>query len=451
MAEQKMLHPYPEYKDSGVEWINEIPAHWEALQLKRVCVIQTGYAFKNDDYVDSGIPLLRIGNILEDGTVTIDGGKYLPISFLKEFGQYAINQGDILMAMTGATIGKVGKYTFKKPSLLNQRVCKFQVVNIEHQYLWWHLNSLAFIEYVRLTATGGAQENISDVLILESFTCFPPLPEQQKIADFLDYETEQMDRLIAKQERLIELLAEKRQAVISHAVTKGLNPDAPMKDSGVEWIGEIPAHWEVKKLSYCSRLITEKRVAKSAKEIVALENIEGFTGKFLNTTNDLVGEGVDFQKGDVLFGKLRPYLAKVYLAEMKGVAFGDLLVYRPNPEVLSKYLWAQMLSLEFIKEVDSSTYGTKMPRAATEFISNMPIVTPPFTEQEEIVQFLETELAKMDALTAKAEQQIELLKERRRALISAAVTGKIDLRHWQPRRASQSSTSQSSTPEIHKE
>jgi restriction endonuclease S subunit len=254
----------------------------------------------------------------------------------------------------------------------------------------------------------------------------PPLSEQTAIAEFLDRETAKIDESVAEQQRLIELLKEKRRAVISHAVTRGLNPNVKIKPSGIEWIGDVPEHWEIKRLKYNLKLLNEKTGEQT--NPVALENIEGWTGRFIATETKFEGEGIKFKVGDILFGKLRPYLAKVYCTEFSGEAIGDFLVMRPFKEVNSYFAQYQILNRDFISIVDGSTFGSRMPRASWEFVGGIVITRPPILEQEEIVLFLDQESAKFDTLTAEAQHAIDLLQERRTALISAAVTGKIDVR-----------------------
>ena len=198
---------------------------------------------------------------------------------------------------------------------------------------------------------------------------------------------------------------------------------------GVEWLGEVPEGWKVKRLKFLCNLITEKTTTNN-KTVIALENIESWTGKYIKTESEYGGEDVAFVSGDILFGKLRPYLAKVYAASDEGVAFGDLLVYRPNENMVSQYCFYQMLSEGFITTVDSSTYGSKMPRASAEFISEMYFLMPPLSEQKEIVESINSKLKIFEQLAENSKITIDLMQERRTALISAAVTGKIDVRDW---------------------
>lgn len=196
------------------------------------------------------------------------------------------------------------------------------------------------------------------------------------------------------------------------------------KDSGVEWLGEVPQHWDVMRLKHNLRLVTEKTDRRE--NPVALENIEGWTGRFIPTETEFEGDGIAFNAGDILFGKLRPYLAKAYRAESSGEAVGDFHVMRPTTKIDSRFAQYQILNREFIAIVNGSTFGSKMPRASWEFVGGMRITTPPLTEQTTIAAFLDRETAKLDALVTEQEKLINLLKEKRQAVISNAVTKGLD-------------------------
>lgn len=202
-------------------------------------------------------------------------------------------------------------------------------------------------------------------------------------------------------------------------------PYLSYKDSGIEWLGEVPEHWKAKKLKYNLGLQTQK-VTISGQIVIALENIESKSGKYIATESFYQGEDVAFKSGDILFGKLRPYLAKVYKCDSNGVAFGDLLTYRPIKDFDSSFAFYSLLSDEFIKIVDSSTYGTKMPRASSEFINEMILATPSYEEQTAIANFLDIQTTKIDTLIAKQQRMIELLGEKRSALISHTVIKGLD-------------------------
>ncbi len=195
---------------------------------------------------------------------------------------------------------------------------------------------------------------------------------------------------------------------------------AEYKDSGVAWLGEVPTHWKINRLKFGLRLLTDKTARRT--NPVALENIESWSGRFLATDTEFQGEGTAFEEGDVLFGKLRPYLAKVLLAESSGEAVGDFHVLRPATGVVPRFAQYQLLSREFIGVVDGSTFGSKMPRASWDFLANLPLVLPDAEEQSAIAAFLDRETGKIDALIAEQEKLLTLLAEKRQATISHAVT-----------------------------
>ena len=192
------------------------------------------------------------------------------------------------------------------------------------------------------------------------------------------------------------------------------------KDSGVDWLGEVPEHWQVKRLKFSARLVTDKATERT--NPVALENIESWTGRLLPSDTEFEGDGTAFRTGDVLFGKLRAYLAKAHLADRAGEAVGDFHVLRPVKGLLGEFFIRQLLNRDAIEIIDGSTFGAKMPRVSWEFLSSMPILTPPEDEQASIANFVSVEAANIDALIEKQRRLIELLKEKRQAVICHAVT-----------------------------
>lgn len=407
---------YSSYKDSGVEWLGEIPESWDARRL--------GFYFKErrekvSDKVFSPLSVTKNGIVpqLENAAKSDDGDNRKKVCK----GDFVINSRSDRKGSSGLSQldGSV--------SLINTVI---EPKNINENYIHYLLKSQPFQEEYYRYGKGIVADlwstNYSEMknIIISS----PTLKEQQQIANFLDKATAKIDTLIEKQTKQIELLKEKRQAVISHAVTKGINPNVPMKDSGVEWLGEIPEHWEVKKLKFVLQLLNKKEKIIN-QIVVALENIESWSGKYIESDSSYQGDDVAFCIGDILFGKLRPYLAKVFLCSFDGIAFGDLLAYRPIKDYASKYAFYSLISEDFIKIVDSSTYGTKMPRASSEFLSEMRLTVPPLKEQQQIANYLDEKTSKIDILIEKSNKSIELLKEKRTALISACVTGKIDVRN----------------------
>ncbi len=418
---------YTDFKNSHLEWLDVIPSHWDGGRLRWFSHIYAGGTpskEKEEYWADGTVPWLNSGAVNQ--VLINEPSAYITESAYANSSAKWIPKGALVMALAGQgkTKGMIAQLAID--TTCNQSMAAIVPNNMYNaRYLYWWLNSN--YQNIRNMAGGDLRDGLN-LDILGNIQCpIPSNEEQTQIATFLDRETQKIGRLIEKQQQLIKLLQEKRQAVISHAVTKGLNPNAKMKDSGVEWLGEIPEHWEVKRLKYVCSLVTKKIPTDNLK-VIALENIESQTGKYIQTESIYSGEDVGFVAGDILFGKLRPYLSKVYMADESGVAFGDLLVYRPTNKVSSEYAFYQMISDSFISTVDSSTYGSKMPRASVDFTNDMPFLVPPLKEQESISNFLKTKISMFEKLIEKANRAIKLSKERRTALISAAVTGKIDVR-----------------------
>ena len=414
------MRKYDSYKDSGVEWIGEIPEHWTVGKIKYSDLVIMGQSPLSDECNSEGkgLPFLQ-GNA--------EFGELFPTPKLYcETANKSAEINDVLLSVR-APVGAI--------NISNQKVgigrglCAVRPIKSNSKFIYyWLLKSVEELDSISTGSTFKAV-NLDDVKSLK----FPIIgnSEQTTIANYLDHKTTQIDDLIAKKERLIQLLEEERTVMINQVVTKGLDPTVPMKDSGIEWLGEIPEHWEVKKLKYVANLIPQK-TSQKPEYVIALENIESWTGKIIGNPfeNEMQGEAQLFEKGDVLFNKLRPYLAKVTLADKMGGAMGELLILRPNEFVTSEFLFQRLRSEMVITVVDGSTYGTKMPRASWDkFISLLEFGIPTIKEQNEIVEFISNNELNIDSLSQKYQQEIELLKEYKTALISEVVTGKVDVRN----------------------
>jgi type I restriction enzyme S subunit len=263
------------------------------------------------------------------------------------------------------------------------------------------------------------------------FSVVPPVEEQNQIVEYIKTQSQKINHFIAKKQQFIALLKEQRQSVINETVTKGIDKKVKLKVSGIKWLGNIPEHWEVRKLKYCVTLnsneIEIENIETDLKKI-ALENIDNWTGRFVETGNPTFeGKGNYFKKGDVLFNKLRPYLAKAYIAEENGIAVNELLILTPNENIfISHFLFQRLMTSDFIDVVNSSTYGAKMPRANWTFIGNLKLPIPPLSEQTQIINHIKTETATIDTAIAKTEREIELIKEYKEAMIAEAVMGKVN-------------------------
>lgn len=405
-------------KPSGIEWIGDIPDDWEIYRLKNEVVFVNGYAFDGSElHQDKEVPVIRIGDI---SSGVIDYSSTLKTNVKSGLSEYELRKNDILIAMSGATTGKTAIVKTNEKAYINQRVGIIRATkcNIFIKYL---LETKGFFNYIFLVAGGSAQPNISMHNILNFQIPKIRLDTQQKIANYLDEKCGEIDATIAKQKESIEKLKAYKQSLISETVTKGLDKSAPLKPSGIDYLGDIPSHWEIKKLKFLVALIDNK--TKDGHSI-SLENIESGTGKLIETENTYDGEGISFKENDLLFGKLRPYLAKVYLSALKGRALGDFYVMRANKCINPNFLKFVLLSDWFIKIVDSSTYGTKMPRASWDFTGGMRIPLPPISEQDCISSYLETKCSEVDTFISEKQNIIQKLDAYKKSLIIECVTGK---------------------------
>ena len=254
----------------------------------------------------------------------------------------------------------------------------------------------------------------------------PPLEEQKLISRYLDKKTSQIDSLVEKFQKKIELLKEQRNSLINQCVTKGLDPNVEMKDSGVEWIGEIPKHWEVKKLKYVSTQISKKRTPVDGDIKISPENVESSTGRITNFYSDYDTEGQVFQCGDILFNKLRVYLKKVILCDFEGLSMGEMIVIRPST-ISNVFLHRVLNSDGFINHVNSLSEGVKLPRPSVSKIFDSYVPVPPTNDQLDISTLIEQKTKLIDHVIDRYINRIDLTNEYRQSLISSVVTGKVQV------------------------
>ena len=426
---------YPAYKDSGVEWLGEIPTHWCLIRIKEFATVINGFPFDANKFdQEVGVPLIRIRDIYSRNTEVKFNGE-VPTSA-------EVNSGDILIGMDGDF--NVAWWEGGKAAL-NQRVaCVRSNAKQKTRFLFYALpfrmkivNDLTYFTTVK---------HLSSLDILKTVFSLPPEDELNKITIFLDHETAKIDTLIEKQQRLIELLKEKRQTVISYAVTKGLNPNAPMKDSELEWLGEVPAHWLITQPRHVCSFAGGGTPSKDKPEFwegdIPWVSPKDMKVDFIYSAQDCISHAAVensavklIAPGALLIvvrGMILDHSVPVAIAKVSLTINQDMKALIPKVELNGEYLLYCLKGLKdnILDLVESSAHGTKCLR--TEQFDRMPLPLPPFSEQLAIVNKLNNELRIIDDLVSKAEVMIELARERRTALISAAVTGKIDVRDWQP-------------------
>jgi type I restriction enzyme S subunit len=430
------MKKYSSYKPSGVNWIGDIPKSWDKKKLKYITKSINGYSFKSDDFDrEFDIPVIRIGDVGD--IIDFDNSVKVKSNFLEDKKDFIVKKDDILIGLTGGTIGKSGRYNYEFPSLLNQRVGLLRnnglVIN---GLLYYYVKSDIFIRYIFYYCYGGGQDNISMNDILNMVFPYPPLQEQQQIVKYLDDKTTIIDKLISTKQRKVELLKEQRTTLINQVITKGLNPNVKMKDSGVEWIGEIPESWSVNKLK--SLVDSNKKVlSENTNPDYELKYIEigdvNSLGEIKGMTEYLFKDSPSrcrriLSKGDIFISTVRTYLKSIGYVENEisdVICSTGFCVLTPKSDVLSKYLFYQVLTEFFIGEVISKSVGVSYPSITSTELINIKIIKPSIKEQQEIVEYLDKYSKEIDDLVSMEQNKIELLKEYRQSLISEVITGKI--------------------------
>lgn len=400
-----------------------------------------GY-YTEQDYIDEGVKLVRITDIDDFGNTSFNNAPFVPISEGDE-SAFRIEHGDFIFARSG-TIGRFGLVLNPERAVFASYLIRFSFTISDHSYMKYFLLSKSFKESLISNLHGGANQNIHAENIKDQWICIPPDYEQSAVAAFLDRETTRIDTLIAKKERQIELLQEKRAALISHAVTKGLSPNVKMKDSGIEWLGEIPEHWATQRLKFNSYI----------KGRIGWQNLRSdeFTdeGPYLVTGMHFKDGGVDWsscyhinedrylmapeifvREGDVLITKDGSIGKLAYIDQLpeKASLNSHLLIIRPlKNSYNSRYLYYLLGSELFQRFVLIEQKGTTFNGITQESIENFTAIIPYLDEQFAIVTFLDEMNKRIDGLMSKVQESINKLQEYRTALISAAVTGKIDVR-----------------------
>jgi type I restriction enzyme S subunit len=444
MAEdgQAKYQPYPAYKPSGVMWLGDIPEEWKASKLKYETKFQVGWTppTKTDE---NFVGANKWANISDLGTKTIK-------DTVKRISDLAAAKASMSITPSGSLLYSfklsVGLVSFAGEDMYtNEAIASFLPSGeIPLSYLYYALP--IFVIQNASTNIYGARI-LNQELIRGADIAVPPFDAAAKIAAFLDYETAKIDALIVKQQRLIALLEEKRQAVISHAVTKGLDPTAPLRPSGIDWLGDVPAHWEVKHGKHLFEFVTSG--SRGWAEYYSDEGALFF--RITNLTRDTIrpklkslqyvtpprgseGERSKISLGDLLIS-ITADLGSVCVADENlegGYVSQHVALCRPNGEVFSTdwFGYAILSDASKFQLLESGYGGTKMQLSLPD-LRELVLAKPPKCEQVEIANFLDDKLKRFTEILDQAVQQITLLKERRTALISAAVTGKIDLRDWQ--------------------
>lgn len=428
-------------KDSGVEWIGNIPKEWSIVKIAKLAQFINGYAFDGEFLeIENEIPVIRIGDIQEGG-VKLDG--CLKYKKDEKLYSYSIKNKDVLIAMSGATTGKTAFINeMSCLSYVNQRVGIIRSPKYS-KYINYSLNTGEFKKYIDLLADGSAQPNISTKGIMNYYLALPE-SSVDNIVNYLDKKVSQIDDIISKQKSLIQKYKAYKQSLITETVTKGLNKNVPMKDSGIEWIGEIPSHWDVKKMKYLGTLNAsgvDKKIRDGEKLYKSVHYVNVYKNgqKEIFNREDYLVISCDDSKatnctlliGDVLFTNSSETAedmgACTVIAEnLENTLFGyHLMRFRPDLSILwykyEKYLFSSNYMRKWFEynSVGMTRYGL-----AQRGFSEAQIIYAPYEEQKEIADFLDRKCNAIDSAISKKEQLILKLEDYKKSLIYECVTGK---------------------------
>ena len=428
---------YPAYKDSTISWLGRVPSDWSIAPIKAIASCNDEVLSESTDD-ESVIEYVEISGVEEGRGITET--ETLAFGKAPSRARRVVRHGDVILSTVRTYLRAIATISNPPENLVAST--GFAVIRprgVHPGFLGYLLHAEYFMSEVIARSVGISYPaiNASDLMRLKA--PIPSLHEQRAIAAFLDRETAKIDALVEEQKRLIELLKEKRQAVISQAVTKGLDPSVPMKDSGVAWLGEVPAHWEVYRNKVLFKEIDD-RSDDGVGDLMTVSHLTGVTRRSEKNVNMILAETLDGYKrggsGDLVINTMWAWMGALGVSPCDGLFSPSYNVYRiRNPSRLLPSYYDYLCRVQqHVTEMRSRSTGIweSRLRLYPDVFLDMRVCVPPPAEQAAIVSTIVRRLGALDALNTAAEQGIQLLQERRSALISAAVTGKIDVRGLVP-------------------
>lgn len=434
---------YREYKPSSVSIIGAIPAHWDIKPLRQIGRLLKGSGGSKEDVVDDGVPCVRYGDLYTTHSYVIERARtYLTAERASSYT--SIQYGDVLFAASGEKLDEIGKSAVNL--IRGDARCGGDLIILRPgepmvpRFLGYAADASPSAAQKASMGRGTTVKHIYPNELRDLTLAIPPITEQEAIADFLDRKTAALEALIATKEVLLKLLAEKRRALIMQTVTMGLDPNVPMKDSGVDWLGKMPAHWMLRRLKQLSHRISGRLVYQPAQYFTdagvpfIMGNNVTERGIVLDDTKYVPAEvNARFahhalQAGDVVMVRVgAPGVTAVVGSEAEGLNCGSLMIVRRNPAFVSTWLAAVMNSPVIRAQIDMVQYGAAQEQINITDAVNFLVPTPPVEEQERIAEHVAMISDRMYATLDKTQKQLELLREYRQALITAVVTGKLDV------------------------
>jgi type I restriction enzyme S subunit len=427
---------YERYKDSGVVWLGEVPEHWEMHTLKHVVSTPiTDGPHETPEFLDEGVPFASAESV---SSGTLDFSKIRGFISRADHDRYAEKylprRNDIFMVKSGATTGVTAIVNTDAEFNIWSPLAAIRCGSTaDPHFVLFYLRSRNFLDAITLNWSFGTQQNIGMGVIENLFIPLPGITEQVEIATFLTYEVGKIEDLIDEQQRVIELLKEKRQALVSYTVTKGLTPNTPLRFSGADWLGTVPSHWSVERAGHLF-IERDERSESGDEEMLTVSHLTGVTPRSEKTVNMFEAETTEGYKrvypGDLVINTLWAWMGAMGVSSHSGIVSPAYHVYRPRPMMRSDYVNALVRISAFAKEASRWSKGvwSSRLRLYPQEMFQILFPVPPLEEQRQISERIREQDGKMAELIQESELGITLLQERRTALISAAVTGKIDVR-----------------------
>ena len=443
------MKQYEAYKDSGIQWLGEIPSHWKALKIKNIFKVFAGATpdSNNQEFWDGDIAWVTPADYKSFDHYLSFGKRFITRKGYESCATTLVPAGSIIFSKRAP----IGSVVLAKNELCTNQGCLSCVPTDKAISNYFYYALCIFTEALELFGAGSTFKEISAFDFSNFRIPYPSLAEQEVIAAYLDLKVGQIDAILSEKEAMVEQLKQYCKSLITETVTRGLNPNVTLKDSGIDWIGQIPSHWQIIKLAYTAigentsfidgDWIESPYIKESGIRYVTTGNVTPL--HFKNEGNSHISEE-DFNKlnctevfpGDILISRLNEPLGKACIVPDIGerlVTSVDCVIYRPNTEKYdSKFMVYYLNNDQYTKYLSTIGRGTIMKRVARSMLAKTPVIEPPLEEQRAIAEFLDKRIASTEETISELQSQIEDLKAYKSSVITEAVTGKVDLRDWKP-------------------
>ncbi len=436
------FRPYSDYEDSGVEWLGCLPSHWRPEALGRIASARLSSVDKLTIEGELSVRLCNYVDVYKNDFITAGMPFMLASATTDEVDRFTLDRGDVLITKDSESWNDIAV-----PALVTECMpdvlCGYHLAQLRPMkdrltggYLFRALQAEPVAAQFHVAATGVTRFGISKHAIKSGIVPLPPLPEQQAIARFLDRQDRRISRFVRAKQRLIALLAEQKQAIIHQAVTRGLDPDVPLKPSGIDWLGDVPTHWEVRKAKHLYREI-DLRSISGEEELLSVSHISGVTPRSQKTVTMFQAETYAGHKlcepNDLVVNTMWAWMGALGVSAFTGLVSPSYGVYRPMNHSPLSPAFANLLlrTRQYIDEYNRCSTGIHSSRLRLypEQLLAINVLVPPPSEQSEILSHISNQTAMSDEALSRAQREIELIREYRTRLIADVVTGKLDVRN----------------------